>query len=57
MFGVGNVWLCGSVLYLNFLYSVVVWQHVIGMVYLLFGGVSACYSFGLLTIWWYGSFP
>jgi len=36
-------------------YCVVVWQHVIGMVCVLCGGVAACYRYGVCTVWWCGN--
>ena len=37
------------------MYCVVVWQHVIGMVCVLCGGVAACHRYGVCTVWWCGS--
>jgi len=36
-------------------YCVVVWQRVIRMVCVLFGGVAACHTYGVCTVWWCGS--
>jgi len=33
----------------------VVWQHVIGMVCVLCGGVAACHRYGVCTVRWCGS--
>ena len=36
------------------MYCVVVWQRVIGIVHVLFGGVAACYRYGVCTVWFCG---
>jgi len=36
-------------------YCAVVWQHVVGMVCVLCGGVAACYRYGMCTVRWCGS--
>ena len=37
------------------MYCAVVWQHVVGMVCVLCGGVAACYRYGMCTVRWCGS--
>ena len=36
------------------MYCAVVWQHVIGMVCELCGGVAACYMYGMCNVCWCG---
>ena len=37
------------------MYCAVVWQHVIGMVCVLCGGVAACHRYGVCTVRWGGT--
>ena len=37
------------------MYCAVVWQHVVGMLYVLLGGVAACYTYGMCPVRWCGS--
>ena len=49
------MWCCGSVIYVRFKYSVVVWQRDLSLVCVLCGGLAACYRYVVCTVWWCGS--
>jgi len=47
-----TLWLCGSLLDIGIVYCMDVWKRVMYMVCVLYGGVAACYMYGVCNLCW-----